>query len=191
MKSKKKRVIYIIGILLFITVATVLAIVIINNGVIYEVKITEDQINSVLEEQFPVSEAYLNIMVITLESASAQLSEGSDRMLVSLNASVELKDNGTGSSYTGTIDVSTGIGYNRETGEIFLNDPVVESLRIDNFPEEHLEILIAVVDSLVGVVLDGFPIYKLEPADIPTAITSIFLKDVKIADGYMVLTFGL
>lgn len=190
MKSKKKRAIYIIGILLFITVVAVIAIVITNNGTIYEVKITEDQINSALEEKFPVSETYLNI-VITLESANTQLTKGSDRMLVSLNASVALKDNGTGSSFTGTIDVSTGIGYNPETGEVFLKDPVVDSLRIDNFPEEHLEALTAIVDILVGVVLDGFPIYVLEPEDIPTAIASLFLKDVRIADGYLVLTFGL
>jgi hypothetical protein len=191
MKSKKKRSIYIIGILLFIIVAAILTIVLIDNGAIYEVKITEDQINNVLEEQFPVSETYLNIMVITLESGSAQLTEGSDRMLVSLNASVALKDNGTGSSFTGTIDVSTGVGYNPETGEVFLIDPVVDSLRIDNFPEEHLEVLTAIVDILVGEVLDGFPVYVLEAEDIPTAIASLFLKDVRIADGYLVLTFGL
>lgn len=191
MKSKKKRAIYIIGILLFITVVAVIAIVLTNNGTIYEVKITEDQINSALEEKFPVSETYLNILEVKLESASAQLTEGSDRMLVSLNASVALKDNGTGSSFTGTIDVSTGIGYNPETGEVFLKDPVVDSLRIDNFPEEYLEALTAIVDILVGVVLDGFPIYVLEPEDIPTAIASLFLKDVSIENGYLVLTFGL
>jgi hypothetical protein len=191
MKSKKKRIIYIIGILLFTIVAAVLAIVFIDNEAIFEVKITEDQINSVLEEHLPVSETYLNILVLKRESASAQLTEGSDRMLVSLNASVALKDNGTGSSFAGTIDVSTGIGWNPETGEVFLKDPVVESLRIGNFPEKDLGFLTAIVDILVGVVLDGYPIYVLEPEDIPTAIASLLLKDVGIEDGYLVLTFGL
>lgn len=191
MKGKKKRTIYIIGILLFTIVAAVLAIVLIDNKAIFEVKITEDQINSVLEEQLPFSETYLNILVLKRESASAQLTEGSDRMLVSLNSSVALKDNGTGGSFSGTIDVSTGIGYNPETGEVFLEDPVVESLRIGNFPEKDLGFLTAIVDILVGVVLDGFPIYVLEPEDIPTAIASLLLKDVGIEDGYLVLTFGL
>jgi len=190
MKNKKKRTIYIIGILLFTIVAAVLAIVLIDNETIFEVKITEDQINSVLEEQLPFSETYLNILVLKRESASAQLTEGSDRMLVSLNSSVALKDNGTGSSFSGTIDVSTGIGYNPETGEVFLKDPVVESLRIDNFPEKDLGFLTAIVNILVGVVLDGFPIYVLEPEDIPTAIARLLLNDVRIEDGYLVLTFG-
>lgn len=176
---------------MFAIVAAVLAIVLIDNEAIFEVKITEDQINSVLEEQLPFSETYLNILVLKRESTSAQLTEGSDRMLVSLNSSVALKDNGTGGSFAGTIDVSTGIGYNPETGEVFLEDPVVESLRIGNFPEKDLEFLTAIVDILIGVVLDGYPIYVLEPEDIPTAIASLLLKDVGIEDGYLVLTFGL
>ena len=48
MKGKKKRIIYIVGILLSAIVAAVLAIVLIDNETIFEVKITEDQINSVL-----------------------------------------------------------------------------------------------------------------------------------------------
>lgn len=191
MKSKKKRTIYIVGILLFTIVAAVLAIVFIDNEAIFEVKITEDQINSVLEEHLPVSETYLNILVLKRESASAQLTEGSDRMLVSLNGSVALKDNGTVGSFTDTIDISTGIGWNPETGEVFLKDPVVESLLIDNFPEKDLGFLTAIVDILVGVVLDEYPIYVLEPEDIPTSIASLLLKDVGIEDGYLVLTFGL
>jgi hypothetical protein len=190
MKSKKKRTIYIIGILLFIIVAAVLAIVLIDNGNIYEVKITEDQINSELEEVFPVTETYLNILVLTLESASVQLTEGSDRMLVSLNASVALKNNSTGSSFSGAINVSTGIGYDTRTGEVFLEDPVVESLRIDNFPEKDMDVLTTFVNIIVGVVLDGYTIYVLQPEDIPTAIASLLLNDVRIEDGYLVLTFG-
>lgn len=190
MKNKKKRAIYIVSILLLVTVVAVLAIVLTDSGTIYEVKITEDQINSELEEQFPVSETYLNILEVKLESASAQLTDGSNRMLVSLNASVALKDNGMGSSFTGTIDVSTGIGYNPETGEVFIKDPVVESLHFDNFPEKDLEVLTTFVDILVGIVLDGYPIYVLEPEDIPTAIARLLLNDVRIEDGYLVLTFG-
>jgi len=190
MKSNKKRTIYVTGILLIITVAAVLAVVVLENGDIFEVKITEDHINGELEKKFPVSETYLNILEVTLESASAQLTEGSDRMLVHLNASVALKDDGAGSSFNGTVDVSTGIGYNPETGEVFLIDPVVESLLIDNFPEEHMEVLTTIVDTLVGLVLDGYPIYVLEPEDIPTAIASLVLRDVRIEDAYLVLTFG-
>jgi hypothetical protein len=191
MKNKKKRAIYIISILLLVTVVAVLAIVLTDNGVIYEVKITEDQINDALDEKFPVSETYLNILEVKLESASAQLTEGSDKMLISMNASVAVKDNGTESTFNSTIDVSTGIGYNPETGGIFLINPVVENLHIDNFPEEHLEVFTEFVDILVGVVLDGYTIYVLEPEDIPTAIARLLLKDVRIADGYLVISFGL
>jgi len=191
MKNKKKRAIYIISILLLVTVVAVLAIVLTDNGVIYEVKITEDQINDALDEKFPVSETYLNILEVKLESASAQLTDGSNRMLVSFTASVVLKDNGTERTFNSTIDVSTGIGYNPETGGVILINPVVENLHIDNFPEEHLEVFTEFVDILVGVVLDGYTIYVLEPEDIPTAIARLLLKDVRIADGYLVISFGL
>ncbi len=189
MKSKKKRIIYIIVILLLIiVVAGLIANVAIQDVV--EVKITEDEINSTLEEQLPITETYLKILVLTLESASVQLTEGSDRMLVSLNASIALKGNVTESSFSGAINVSTGIGYNPDSGEVFLVDPVVESLHIDNFPEQDLEFLTASVNILVGELLDGFTIYVLQPEDVPTAIASLLLNDVRIEDGYLVLTFG-
>jgi hypothetical protein len=189
MKSNKKRIIYIIGIVVLIIVAIGL-IANLSIADIYEYEVTEDQINSELEEVFPVSKTFLNILTLSLGSASVQLNEGSDRMLVSLNASVSLNTSGTVRSFSGTINISTGVEYNPESGEVLLEDPEVESLHFDNFPEKDLKVLTAIVNIIVGVVLDGYPIYVLEPEDIPTDIAKLLLNDVTIEDGHVVLKFG-
>jgi hypothetical protein len=111
-------------------------------------------------------------------------------MLVSLNASVSLNTSGTVRSFSGTINISTGVEYNPESGEVLLEDPEVESLHFDNFPEKDLKVLTAIVNIIVGVVLDGYPIYVLEPEDIPTDIAKLLLNDVTIEDGHVVLKFG-
>ena len=159
-------------------------------GLTVDITLTEDEINDALADSFPITESYVDILSVTLASPRAELTDGSDKMLVDLDAAVNLNVPvvDIDETVTGSVRVETGIGYNSSTGEIVLKEPGLLETSIDGIPDEYLEIATAVADDVLRLALDGFPIYKIEPEDFEATLASILVDDVRIEDGLLVVT---
>jgi hypothetical protein len=162
-------------------------------GLTTEITLNEEEINSILADSFPITESYDDVLTLTLENPRVVLEEGSDRMVVGVDASVVLNvpELEIGATLSGSADLETGVDYKPDTGEIILKEPSLVSLTIEGIPQEYTDIATDVANEIVSVTLDGFAIYKIEPEDFQTAIASITLKGVKVENGVLVITLGL
>ena len=162
-------------------------------GLTTEITLDEDEINSILADSFPISESYDDVLTLTLENPRVVLEEGSDRMVVGVDASVVLNvpEVELGATLSGSADLETGVDYKPDTGEIILKEPSLVSLTIEGIPQEYTDIATDVANEIVSVTLDGYAIYKIEPEDFETAVASITLQGVKIENGVLVITLGL
>ena len=162
-------------------------------GLTTEITLDEEEINSILADSFPITESYDDVLTLTLENPRVVLEEGSDRMVVGVDASVVLNvpELEIGATLSGSADLETGIDYKPDTGEIILTEPSLVSLTIEGIPQEYTDMATDVANQIVSVTLDGYAIYKIEPEDFETAVASITLQGVKIENGVLVITLGL
>ena len=162
-------------------------------GLTAEITLNEEEINSILADSFPITESYDDVLTLTLENPRVVLEEGSDRMVVGVDASVVLNvpELEIGATLSGSADLETGIDYKPDTGEIILKEPSLTSLTIEGIPQKYTDIATDVANQIVSVTLDGYAIYKIEPEDFETAVASITLQGVKIENGVLVITLGL
>lgn len=162
-------------------------------GLTTEITITQEEIDSALADSFPISESYDDLLTITMENPRVDLTEGSDRMVIGVDASVVLNvpELEIGTTLSGSADLETGISYNPDTGEIILEEPSLVSLSIEGIPDVYLDLAVDVAGGLLTVALDGQAVYTLEPEDFQTAVASITLEGLRIENGLLVVTLGL
>jgi len=156
-----------------------------------KVQITEDDINRELAKGLPYSESYLDIVTITYEDAAAKLTKGSDRATLMMAARVEAQVLEEIDVLRGSVVVTAGIRYEQNTGEFFMTDLEVVDVDIEGVPPGYKAIVTLVADVAVGTMMDLYPVYVLNPDDFETSIASLFLRDVRFEDGYLVVTLGL
>lgn len=176
--------------IVLVLVAIVAAIVVVltdTDVVTWDVRVTDAQVEDAVTGEFPISLSAAGLADITLTNPQVELTEGSDRMVVSVDATANVVG---APVVSGNAVVETGLGFNADTGEILLDNPELLSLSIDNLVED-MPVVTGVVSEALRVALDGTPIYKVEADDVETTIAKLFLKDIKIENGYVVVTLGV
>ena len=176
--------------IVLVLVAIVAAIVVVftdSDVVSFDVRLTDSQVEEAMTDEFPISLSANGLADITLDSPQVELTEGSDRMVVSVDATANV----AGARVVGgSAVVETGIGFNPDTREILLDNPELLTLSIDNLVQD-LPIVTSVVSQALRAALDGTPVYKVEADDVETTIARLFLKDVRIENGLVVVTLGV
>ena len=176
--------------IILVLVAIVAAIVVVltdTDVVTFDVRVTDTQVEDAVTDEFPISLSANSIADVTLANPQVELTEGSDRMVVSVDATASLAGE---EIVSGNAVVETGLGFNADTGEILLDNPELLSLSIDNLVED-VPVVTSVVSEALRLALDGTPIYKVEADDVQTTIAKLFLKDIKIENGYIIVTLGV
>jgi hypothetical protein len=149
------------------------------------VVIPASQITESLQQQFPIAEN-TQYGKVTLKNPKALLQKGSDR--ITAGATV-LFSNSLIPEQKGSVYVSGKPYFDAKTGSIYLSEPAIEKLNINNnnltnfFQGSISSTLKPVIDELFRKI----PIYKINR----NTIQGSFVKNVKVEDGNLLLTFGL
>ena len=149
------------------------------------IAIPASKITESLQQQFPIAEN-TQYGKVTLKNPKALLQKGSDR--ITAGATV-LFSNNLIPEQQGSVYVSGKPYFDAKTGNIYLTEPAVEKLDINNNNlAGFLKGSVAdAVNPLINEVFRKIPIYKVNT----TSIQGAFVKDVKVEDGSLLLTFGL
>ncbi|RUM67721.1 MAG: hypothetical protein DSZ05_02155 [Sulfurospirillum sp.] len=138
-----------------------------------------------LQRQFPVTQN-TDYGKVTLKNPKALLQKGSDR--ITAGATV-LFSNSLIPQQQGSVYVSGKPYFDAKTGSIYLNDPNIEKLDINGYKlGNFLNGSVAnQLKPLINEVFRQIPIYKMDR----NSIQGSFVKNVRVEDGNLLVTFGL
>ncbi len=151
----------------------------------YSVEITPNMIDNYLKKEFPI-EKKLKIGKLILKDPEAQIEQKEDK--VKLGTTIVLKLPFV-SKQTGKVYISGKVAFNQKTKELYLVNPSIEKLVLNNsnilkyLPSEGKQM----ISDVVKEVLSQVAIYKVDDK----SITGKLVKDIKIQNGKLLITFGL
>jgi hypothetical protein len=161
------------------------------SGKEYVIRISESDIQRKLEEKLPLTKTYLLIFQVTLENPRVRLENGSRRVRAGLDVIFNITLDNNPKPLGGTVDVSGGIRYLAEKGQLFLTDPVVEGLAVQGIPRQHTDRANMALTKALAEFYEKHPIYTLHAADAKQAAARMILKDVAVENSELVVTLGI
>ncbi len=189
-----KIVAIVIGITLAVIVASAVVAVVVLRGRTVNIRITEQQIQQTLDKEFPITKTYTLIVVnvdVTFANPRVVLEEGSDRIGAGVDWVITLHLRDGPQSYGAAVDVTFGIDFNPETGELFLTDMQFERMDLPGIPARYLSMVQTAATTVAQKVLNVIPVYQLTAEDTKTTIAKLILKGVTVHDGTLIVTLGL
>lgn len=160
-----------------------------------KINVTDKQINEKLAENFPLKKYFL-VFELACDNPQISLTDGSDKVSISIDAKVGVNlMNNIMPLGDGTIQVTSGLKFNPDTGELFLSGCQVDKLDIKNIPSQYTDQvteLTKFANTTLSGLLSQHPIYVLESKDrdVDTIIGKFKLQDMQIKSGKLVLTMG-
>ena len=111
--------------------------------------------------------------------------------MAGLDALLNIKINKNPNPLGGTIDVSSGVDYRMETGELFLTDPKIENLLIQGIPDKFQENVNQAISIALAEYFRKNPIYTLRNTNLKQTAIRMTLKSVTIENQELVITLGI
>jgi hypothetical protein len=157
----------------------------------YELVITQDKIDNSLSERFPVTKKHLLIFSITYANPQVTLLENDDRVQVGLDATLNIRIDGEAKNLGGTALVTSGIRYDSEAQEFFLDDAEFTKLEIAGIPDKWLNQVTEFASKAAREHIETRPVYRLEAKDAKTSAAKMLLKGFEVRDQAIYVTLGI
>jgi hypothetical protein len=176
------------------------------------IELTQDQLQGIVDGIFPMENSDAEAAVdVALSAPGVTIPDGSDRVRIALDitASVQLIDeeerplaaragdairqrrNRERTPLTGSVAVSSGIRYDNDNGQIFLDGVDIEELDIDRLPDGSRDRVLRLTSAAITRALQETPIYTLEDAGRIGNIADTLLRDITISDSVLRITIGV
>tara|TARA_R100000027_G_scaffold391_3_gene486 strand:- start:798 stop:1352 length:555 start_codon:yes stop_codon:yes gene_type:complete len=155
------------------------------------VSITQPMIDKALVGAFPKSDRYLKIVKVTYSNPSVKLLESTDRIEIGMDAELGLGGGLLDKTYKGSVTISSGLRYDAETLQFFLNEPTVDKIDIPEVPSNLSSQVVDAVTQASHQFLQSVPVYKLNTEDFKIALAAAVLKNIKIQNQSIQVTLGL
>ena len=149
------------------------------------IRVPASQITKSLEQQFPVSQNF-QYGKVSLQNPKALLQAGSDRVQAGTTLSFS---NPLIPAQSGSLMISGKPIFDAKTGAVYLTKPSIDKLefngyKLASFMQGPLKDAIM---PLINEVFRTRPIYRLDQ----NSLQSAFVKNIRVANGELLLTFGL
>ncbi|OGQ80177.1 MAG: hypothetical protein A2289_13225 [Deltaproteobacteria bacterium RIFOXYA12_FULL_58_15] len=146
-----------------------------------QIELTQKELTKRVNEHFPY-EKIAGVFSLTLDNAEVILSEGSEEVGVTLDATVRL---GPIKIPSGRVGVVGKLSYDAEKGYVLLYEPHINTFELPKVHDEHLENATKIINDVVTNVLPVVPLHKVEGG------TRWVLKSVKVEKGSVWVELGL
>jgi hypothetical protein len=156
----------------------------------YQLRITNQEIQEKVDQKFPITKTHLVLFKVTWKNPKVVLVNGSERVTVSFDAEIHLRD-ADSNVLRGTCQVTSALNYKADKYEFYLVDPKIEQLDIQGVPAKMEQKVTEVFNKYANEVFDQFPVYKIRGTDRNKVIARMVLKKVTVENGDLVITLGL
>lgn len=157
----------------------------------YEVVIPQAKIDSMLAEKFPATKEFFLFFNLTYTNPQVTLLEKADRVQVGLDVTLDLTLNGEPKSLGGGVTVTSGLRYDSESQEFYLDDAVFDRLEIQGVTKKWLDKVTEVASKAAKEFVESSPVYRLEAKDTKTAAAKLLLKNFEIREQAIHVTLGI
>jgi hypothetical protein len=138
-----------------------------------------------IDKRFPLRQCKLVVACLELAHPSVVLQEGDDRLGLLADITVTVGNR----ERTGRIGLAARPRYAPETGQLFLDDPEITTLALPGFPEELAGLVKARGADAARQALQQQPVYTLDTATTKGAFAKRAVRDVKVVDGKLRVSF--
>ena len=157
----------------------------------YQIRFTESQLLDRLSERLPISKYYFLVFEVILDNPRLALKNGSNRVNAGLDIRMIIHYGSDPQPLDGTIDASSGIRYQSDTGQFFLTDPMIEHFTVQGSPDDYAEKIEQVLSRALTEYYSDRAIYTLDAGELNQAVTRMVLKHVIVENRELVVTLGI
>lgn len=147
--------------------------------------IEQSELQARIAPRFPVQNCKLVIACLDLSNPVVALREGDDHIGFTADVKVTL---GT-RERTGRIALSGRPRYVPEQGQLFLDDLRITTLELAGFPEEYADLVKSRGAAAARQALQSRPVYTLDVSTLQGAFAKRAVRDVKVINGKLRISF--
>jgi hypothetical protein len=149
------------------------------------IDIDQAQLQQRLDARFPQKSCTMMVACVTLSKPVVRLDEGSPRIGLSADVLVSLGHR----QMPGQVTFSGVLRYVRYEGDFFLDDVRIDNFSLTGFPPELVQVVKVRGPDALRRTLQGHPIYTLKGQGARTALAKLAVRDVRVVDGKVRVTF--
>ena len=149
------------------------------------IDIDQAQIQQRLDARFPQKTCAMGVACISLSSPLVTLTDGSPRIGLSAGVMVNLGHR----EMPGKLAFSGVLRYVRYQGDFFLDDVQIDNFSLSGFPPEFVQVVQVRGPAVLRRALEGHPVYTLKGDSAREALAKLAVRDVKVVDGKVRVTF--
>jgi hypothetical protein len=149
------------------------------------IEIDQAQLQARLDARFPHRNCTLMVACLTLSAPVVTLAEGSNRIGLSADVLVTLGKR----EMPGKVAFSGVLRYVRYEGDFYLDDVQVDNFSLTGFPPELVQVVKVRGPAAMRRALEGHPIYTLKGDTRAATLARLAVRDVRVVDGKMRVTF--
>ena len=128
-----------------------------------EVRMSADELTQKMSRRFPLEKSVAGLLDITLANPRVDLSEADNRITTNFDAIVKLPL--TNRNLGGTLKVSGRPEYVPESRSLYLRDPRVDQIRMDNMTDALSAALAKAASTVAREVLSDKPLHTFQAED--------------------------
>ena len=147
--------------------------------------IEASQLQQRLAARLPARSCMLVVACAVVSDPVVQLQEGSDRIAVAVNILVSLGKR----QHPARVTFSGKPRYVRQEGAFYLDDVQFDDLQLDKLPPDYAEVIRRRGPAALRQALQGQPIYSLQANKAEEAFAKLVVRDIRVADGKLRVTF--
>ena len=159
-----------------------------------DIEIAQQELQQKLDKKFPIKKTYSLVVIlgdVVCQNPRVVLTEGSDRVGAGLDVVVTLQLRDGPKSFQGSFDVTFGIDFNPETGQLFLTDMQFVHMDLPGVPDVYVSRIRQAATSVAQDVLKDIPVYQLTAKDAKTTIAKLIVKGAVVRNGALIVTLGV
>lgn len=153
----------------------------------FEINLTAQELQKRLSPHFPVRYTGLGID-LTVGPPKVYLFGASNRIGLRSSVNITLLDENVGKA---TARLSGRIRYRAQSGEFFLDDPVVDSIQSAQLDPRYFPLLEQALTVLARETLITFPLYTLDESRFQDRLAKKRLQSVRVEEDVLVITLDL
>lgn len=145
----------------------------------FDAKTLETSVN----ERLPTTIEYMYIFEIELQKTMIQLPKETDRISMLIDTKVTMMVGTVKKQFEATVDISSGIRYERSGDSVYLKDPSVENIVISGVEPGTSNYANDMIDSALLTYYKRYPAYSLdaqEKEELDFAIKALFIDRGKV-----------
>ena len=149
------------------------------------IDIDQAQLQQRVDARFPQKNCAMMVACLTLSSPVVTLADGSPRIGLSADVLVSLGHR----EMPGKVAFSGVLRYVRYEGDFYLDDVQVDNFSLTGFPPDLVQVVKVRGPAALRRALEGHPIYTLKGDTARSALAKLAVRDVKVVNGKVRVTF--